>query len=264
MESETRLVRFGIGGPVGSGKSHLLLRLCRELSSQYSIIAITNDIYSREDAQFLTREHALDEGRIVGVETGGCPHAAIRDDISVNLDALTRLGEEFQDAGIAFIESGGDNLAATFSPDLVDYQIYVIDVAQGGDIPRKGGLGINQSDLLIVNKIDLAPFVDVDLAQMSQDVQHARGTLPFVMANMKDGTGVDDIVNWVRESAAEAPTRGGVPTWAGDGDDHSHSHSHTHSHADAETEQHLSPRFRPHPIPGSQTEPDKRSRPPQM
>lgn len=268
MESETRLVRFGIGGPVGSGKSHLLLRLCRALSAEYSIVAITNDIYSREDAQFLTREHALDEGRIVGVETGGCPHAAIRDDISVNLDALTRLREEFLDAGVAFIESGGDNLAATFSPDLVDFQIYVIDVAQGGDIPRKGGLGINQSDLLIVNKIDLAPFVEVDLAQMSRDVQHARGSLPFVMANMKDGTGVDDIIKWVRESVAAAPIKKAVPSWAGDGDDHAHSHSHSdshsHSHTDAETGLHLSPRVRPHRHAGIRPPIDKRSRPHQL
>ena len=181
------MVRFGIGGPVGSGKSHVLLRLCQRLASQHSIVAITNDIYTREDADFLIREGALAPGRIAGVETGGCPHAAIRDDISVNADALAQLQGQFPDAELAFIESGGDNLAANFSPDLVDYQIYVIDVAQGADIPRKGGLGITRSDLLVVNKVDLAPYVAVELDRMADDVRAARGGLPFMMANMKDG-----------------------------------------------------------------------------
>ncbi len=228
-----RPVRFGIGGPVGSGKSHLLLRLCQRLGADHSIVAITNDIYSREDAEFLIRAGALGRGRIVGVETGGCPHAAVRDDISVNLDALTGLQERFADARLAFIESGGDNLAASFSPDLVDFQIYVIDVAQGGDIPRKGGLGITRSDLLVVNKIDLAPYVEVDLDRMAADVRAARGALPFVMTNMKDGTGVDRVVSWVRAACAAPAPRPEPPPWGGNdahGHDHGHGQHHHHEH----------------------------------
>ena len=214
-------VRFGIGGPVGAGKSHLLLHLCQELSGAYSIIAITNDIYSREDAEFLIRAGALGAGRIVGVETGGCPHAAVRDDISLNADALAQLQGRFADAGMAFIESGGDNLAATFSPDLVDYQIYVIDVAQGGDIPRKGGLGITRSDLLVVNKVDLAPYVEVDLERMAADVRTARGDLPFVMTNLKTGAGVAQVVAWVNAARAGRDRRSGRPAWGAP------SHHHT-------------------------------------
>ena len=215
-------VRFGIGGPVGSGKSHLLLRLCQTLSDDHSIVAITNDIYSREDARFLIRAGALAEGRIVGVETGGCPHAAVRDDISLNADALARLQDRFADARIAFIESGGDNLAASFSPDLVDYQIYVIDVAQGGDIPRKGGLGITRSDLLVVNKIDLAPYVEVDLKLMAADVRVARGDLPFVMTNLKNGAGVDRVVAWVVQACAGILQRDGAPAWGAAAHHHHH------------------------------------------
>ena len=224
--------RFGIGGPVGSGKSHLLLRLCQRLAGEHSVVAITNDIYSREDADFLIRAGALADGRIVGVETGGCPHAAVRDDISVNADALLGLQNRFPDAHMAFIESGGDNLAASFSPDLVDYQIYVIDVAQGGDIPRKGGLGITRSDLLVVNKIDLAPYVEVDLEQMTADVRAARGGRPFVMTNLKDGSGVDQVAAWVHGACtAEAP-RNGLPEW-GEGGHHHHHHNRDHSHVHA-------------------------------
>ena len=218
----TGLVRFGIGGPVGSGKSHLLLRLCQALGGDHSIIAITNDIYSREDADFLIRAGALGDGRIVGVETGGCPHAAVRDDISLNADALERLQERFADAGMAFIESGGDNLAASFSPDLVDYQIYVIDVAQGGDIPRKGGLGITRSDLLVVNKVDLAPYVEVDLERMAADVRAARGDLPFVTTNLKTGTGVERVAVWVRAACAAVGQRHGPPAWGVAGHHHLH------------------------------------------
>ncbi len=224
------VTRFGIGGPVGSGKSHLLLRLCQQLGGDHSIIAITNDIYSREDAQFLINAGALADGRIVGVETGGCPHAAVRDDISVNADALLGLQDRFPDARLAFIESGGDNLAASFSPDLVDYQMYVIDVAQGGDIPRKGGLGITRSDLLVVNKIDLAPYVEVDLEQMTADVRAARADRPFVMTNLKTGLGVDDVAAWVRHACAGAGQRTGIPEWGADGHDHGHGHAHPHSH----------------------------------
>ena len=222
--------RFGIGGPVGSGKSHLLLHLCQRLGAEHSIVAITNDIYSREDADFLIRAGALADGRIVGVETGGCPHAAVRDDISVNADALLGLQDRFPDAHMAFIESGGDNLAASFSPDLVDYQIYVIDVAQGGDIPRKGGLGITRSDLLVVNKIDLAPYVEVDLERMTADVCTARGGRPFVMTNLKDGTGVEEVAAWVHGACAGAAQRAGPPEW-GMGGHHHHAHDHPHVHA---------------------------------
>ena len=218
------VVRFGIGGPVGSGKSHLLLRLCQALGDAHSIVAITNDIYSREDAEFLIRAGALADGRIAGVETGGCPHAAVRDDISLNADALALLLERFADAYMAFIESGGDNLAASFSPDLVDYQIYVIDVAQGGDIPRKGGLGISRSDLLVVNKVDLAPYVEVDLERMAADVRAARGALPFVMTNLKAGTGVDQVVAWVRAACAGVGQRHGRPAWGTAGHHHHHPH----------------------------------------
>lgn len=224
-----RPVRFGIGGPVGSGKSHLLLRLCQRLGGEHSIIAITNDIYSREDERFLIRAGALAAGRIVGVETGGCPHAAIRDDISVNADALERLLDRFGDAGVAFIESGGDNLAASFSPDLVDYQLYVIDVAQGGDIPRKGGLGISRSDLLVVNKVDLAPYVGVDLERMADDVRAARGDLPFVMTNLKTGSGVGNVAAWV--TAALGAPRRGRPAWGDGGHHHLHDHDGRHVHA---------------------------------
>ncbi len=231
--------RFGIGGPVGSGKSHLLLRLCQRLGGDHSIVAITNDIYSREDAQFLIDAGALADGRIVGVETGGCPHAAVRDDISVNADALLGLRERFPDARVAFIESGGDNLAASFSPDLVDYQIYVIDVAQGGDIPRKGGLGITRSDLLIVNKIDLAPYVEVDLEQMTADVRAARAGRPFVMTNLKTGHGVDEVAAWVDHACATATEQNGIPergipewgTADHSHDRHHHSHHRTNVHA---------------------------------
>ncbi len=225
-ESDVRPTRFGIGGPVGSGKSHLLLRLCQRLGGEHSIVAITNDIFSREDEKFLVRAGALAEGRILGVETGGCPHAAIRDDISVNADALARLQERFDNTRVAFIESGGDNLAASFSPDLVDYQIYVIDVAQGGDIPRKGGLGITRSDLLVVNKVDLAPYVEVDLQRMTDDVRAARGDLPFVMTNLKDGSGVEEVAAWI-VAALGAPRRG-RPAWGVGGHHHHHDHHHDH------------------------------------
>ena len=218
------LVRFGIGGPVGSGKSHLLLRLCQVLGRDHSIIAITNDIYSREDADFLIRAGALGDGRIVGVETGGCPHAAVRDDISLNADALERLRQRFADARMAFIESGGDNLAASFSPDLVDYQIYVIDVAQGGDIPRKGGLGITRSDLLVVNKVDLAPYVEVDLERMAADVRAARGELPFVTTNLKAGAGVEQVAAWVCAACTALGQRHGPPAWGVAGHHHHHLH----------------------------------------
>ncbi|WGK70106.1 urease accessory protein UreG [Candidatus Haliotispira prima] len=227
-----KFIKIGIGGPVGSGKTHFLLRLCEVLQEKYSIIAVTNDIYTREDAQFLTRHKALPEGRIMGVETGGCPHAAIRDDISLNMDAIELLYRKFPDADLAFVESGGDNLSATFSPDLVDYQIYIIDVAQGEDIPRKGGMGINRSDLLIVNKIDLAPYVDVNLKQVDTDLSASRGPLPFIFTNMKTGEGVDRILKWL-ESTVNSHDKEKKPLWSGRTTlsggmykEHDHSHSH--------------------------------------
>ncbi|MBN2739141.1 MAG: urease accessory protein UreG [Spirochaetales bacterium] len=227
-------IKIGIGGPVGSGKSHLLLRICETLRDKYSMVVITNDIYTREDAQFLTNQKALEQGRIMGVETGGCPHAAIRDDISLNNDALMMMKKKFPDAKLAFIESGGDNLSATFSPDLVDYQIYIIDVAQGGDIPRKGGIGIARSDLLVVNKIDLAPYVEVDLAQMESDILAARGPLGFVMTNLKINTGVNVVCHWIESLLGDNMIEKEA-FWAGkptlqSSTLHHHHHDHDHEH----------------------------------
>lgn len=209
-----KLVRIGIGGPVGAGKSHLVLRLCEALRDEVSLIVITNDIYTREDAQFLTEKRALPAGRILGVETGGCPHAAIRDDISLNADALELLFKKNADAELALIESGGDNLSATFSPDLVDYQIYVIDVAQGDDIPRKGGLGIGRSDLLVVNKMDLAPYVGVDLGRMDNDLAAARGPMPYFFTNLRAVEGLEAVLSWVKARLSDGP-RKDKPLWAG-------------------------------------------------
>ncbi len=225
------LIRIGIGGPVGSGKSHLLLRLCEALRNKYSIIVITNDIYTREDAQFLTNKKALDMGRIIGVETGGCPHSAIRDDISLNADALYILQNKFPDAQLAFIESGGDNLSATFSPDLVDYQIYVIDVAQGEDIPRKGGMGITRSDLLLVNKIDLAPHVEVNLEQVKHDLEASRGPLPFVFTNLKKTEGLENIIDWLENNVIQGSKfNGRKPLWSQNPTLASGRSSHHHHH----------------------------------
>src|ERR1700677_1516224 len=190
-------LKIGIGGPVGSGKTALVESFCTRLKDAYQLAVITNDIYTREDAEFLTRRGVLPPDRIVGVETGGCPHTAIREDASVNLEASAALMRKFPDLEILFIESGGDNLAATFSPELVDATIYVIDVAEGDKIPRKGGPGIVKSGLLIINKIDLAPYVGADLAEMERDARHACGERPFVFTNLREGRGVDQIVNWI-------------------------------------------------------------------
>lgn len=191
-------VRIGIGGPVGCGKTALVERLTREMSEQYSIGVITNDIYTKEDAQFLTKHGVLAPERIIGVETGGCPHTAIREDASMNFEAIDELKRRFTDLDIIFLESGGDNLSATFSPELVDGYIYVIDVAEGGDIPRKGGPGVTRSDLLLVNKIDLAPYVEVDLEKMKEDTKNARKERPFVFTNVKKGVGIDQVIDWIR------------------------------------------------------------------
>ena len=191
-------LRVGIGGPVGSGKTALTLELCRRFRDDYNIAAVTNDIYTKEDAQFLVDHAALSADRIIGVETGGCPHTAIREDASINLEAVDRLNKRFPGLDVIFVESGGDNLAATFSPELSDLTIYVIDVAAGEKIPRKGGPGIMKSDLLVINKIDLAPYVGASLDVMDHDARKMRGKKPFVFSNLKTGKGVDEIVGFIK------------------------------------------------------------------
>ncbi len=187
-------LRVGIGGPVGAGKTTLTAALCRAMANRHSVAVITNDIYTREDAEFLMRTQVLPGERIRGVETGGCPHTAIREDASINLAAVAEFRQQLPDLDVIFIESGGDNLAATFSPELADLTLYVIDTAAGQDIPRKKGPGLARSDLLIVNKTDLAPYVGVDQAQLEADTRSARGGRPYVMASLREGRGVDDIV----------------------------------------------------------------------
>ncbi len=191
-------VRIGVGGPVGSGKTALLEALCKAMRDRYDIAVVTNDIYTREDQEILTRAKALPAERILGVETGGCPHTAIREDASMNLAAVADLQERFPNLDAVFIESGGDNLSATFSPELADLMIYVIDVSEGEKIPRKGGPGITKSDLLVINKIDLAPYVGASLAVMEADTRRMRGDRPYVMSNMKQGAGVDEVVEFIK------------------------------------------------------------------
>ena len=190
-------LRIGIGGPVGSGKTALTLALCSALRERYQIAVVTNDIYTAEDAQFLVRNRALEPERIIGVETGGCPHTAIREDASINLEAIDRLNHRFPGLEIIFVESGGDNLAATFSPELSDLTIYVIDVSAGDKIPRKGGPGITKSDLLVINKIDLAPLVGASLEVMDHDARKMRGQRPFVFSNLKSGLGLDANIQFI-------------------------------------------------------------------
>ena len=193
----TRPMRIGIGGPVGSGKTALVEKLCKHLRGRLSLAAITNDIYTREDAAILLRDGALPEERIIGVETGGCPHTAIREDASMNFEAIEALESRFDDLDLIFVESGGDNLAAAFSPELVDRFLYIIDVAQGEKIPRKGGPGITRSDLLIINKTDLAPYVGASLQVMEADTRRMRGERPFVFSNMMSGQGIAQIAGWL-------------------------------------------------------------------
>ena len=193
-------LRVGIGGPVGSGKTALLDALCKTLRERLCVAAITNDIYTREDAEFLTRSGALPAERILGVETGGCPHTAIREDASINLAAVAEMSARFPELDVVFIESGGDNLAATFSPELADITIYVIDVSAGDKIPRKGGPGITRSDLLVINKIDLAPLVGASLEVMERDARRMRGARPFLFAELKAGTGVAEIADFIARS----------------------------------------------------------------
>ncbi len=190
-------LRVGIGGPVGSGKTALTLSLCLALRDRYQVAVVTNDIYTQEDAQFLVRHEALAPERIIGVETGGCPHTAIREDASANLEAVSRLTDTFKNLDVVFVESGGDNLAATFSPELSDLTLYVIDVAAGDKIPRKGGPGIMKSDLLVINKIDLAPMVGASLEVMERDTKKMRGDRPFVFSNLKTGQGLGQIVRFI-------------------------------------------------------------------
>jgi urease accessory protein len=190
-------LRVGIGGPVGSGKTALTLSLCKAMRDKYEVAAVTNDIYTQEDAQFLVHNEALPPERIIGVETGGCPHTAIREDASINLEAVARLARTFGNLDVVFVESGGDNLAATFSPELSDLTLYVIDVAAGDKIPRKGGPGIMKSDLLIINKIDLAPYVGASLEVMDRDTRRMRGERPFLFSNLKTGQGLEEIVRFI-------------------------------------------------------------------
>jgi urease accessory protein len=200
--SDNQALRVGVGGPVGSGKTALVNTLCQRLRDRFQIAVVTNDIYTKEDAEFLIRNGALTEDRIIGVETGGCPHTAIREDASANLEAVAELSRRFQDLELVLVESGGDNLAATFSPELSDLTLYVIDVSAGDKIPRKGGPGITRSDLLIINKIDLAPHVGASLDVMARDAQKMRKDRPFVFTNLKTGDGVETVVDFIVQQGA--------------------------------------------------------------
>ena len=194
-------IKIGVAGPVGAGKTALIEKLTREMASRYSVAVITNDIYTQEDAEFLTKNSLLPPERIMGVETGGCPHTAIREDASMNLEAVDEMIARFPDVEIVFIESGGDNLSATFSPDLADVTIFVIDVAQGEKIPRKGGPGITRSDLLVINKTDLAPFVGADLSIMERDARHMRNGQPFIFTNLMKKENLDGVIGWIEKYA---------------------------------------------------------------
>jgi urease accessory protein len=218
-------LRLGVGGPVGSGKTALVAELCRRLGDRYSIAAITNDIFTREDAEFLQNAAVLPEGRVIGVETGGCPHTAIRDDVSMNLEAVEAMERDFPDLDLVFVESGGDNLAASFSPELVHASIYVIDVAGGDKVPRKGGPGVTRSELLVVNKTDLAPFVGASLEVMERDAAALRGDAPTLFVSVLHGDGMEDVVGWAREAVEQ---RSWTPATSTARPEHHHGHSHLH------------------------------------
>lgn len=224
----SQLFKVGIAGPVGSGKTALVARLAERLKDKYSVAVVTNDIYTKEDAEFLLRNNVLPMERVRGVETGACPHSAIRDDVSMNQEAVIDLAESLPGLQMVFIESGGDNLSASFSPELVDTWIYVIDVSAGDKIPRKGGPGITRSDLLVINKIDLAPLVGASLEVMDRDSKIARKQLPFIFTNLKDETGLDDVVAWVEARFAEgpAPSENFREMAAQAGHHHHHDHEH--------------------------------------
>jgi urease accessory protein len=234
--NEQRAFRVGVAGPVGSGKTALVHCLSRELFPKINLGVVTNDIYTREDAEFLIRNGALPAGRVRGVETGGCPHAAIREDASMNLEAIADLELSHPGLELLFIESGGDNLAASFSPELVDVSIYVIDVAGGDKIPRKGGPGITRSDLLVINKIDLAPYVGASLEVMDRDARRMRHDLPFVFTNLKSGEGLPRVLEWLRTECA-SPRRSIIDAHA-PYTGHPHSHSHDHEHAQGHSHSH--------------------------
>jgi urease accessory protein len=243
-----RAFRVGIAGPVGSGKTALVDRLSKHLWQRHNLAVVTNDIYTKEDAEFLLRQGTLPMERVRGVETGGCPHAAIREDASMNLEAIADLEESIPDLELIFVESGGDNLAAAFSPELVDVAIYVIDVSGGDKIPRKGGPGIMRSDLLVINKIDLAPYVGASLEVMEHDAREKRGERPFVFTNIKDEVGLDTIIDWLEQQLnvpaeqrrtiidAHAPYVG-IPH--SHSHDHDHDHDHDHSHGLAHSHSHV-------------------------
>ena len=229
----TRAFRVGIAGPVGSGKTALVDSLSKRLWPTYNLAVVTNDIYTKEDAEFLLRQGTLPAERIRGVETGGCPHAAIREDASMNLEAIADLEESLSQLELVFVESGGDNLAAAFSPELVDVFIYVIDVSGGDKIPRKGGPGIMRSDLLVINKIDLAPYVGASLEVMERDARLMRKNLPFVFSNLKDGTGLQEIIAWIEQhlQTPQEQRRFVIDAHAPyEGQPHSHDHEHSHHH----------------------------------